>query len=294
MALAGSVVWLGWLTLLGAGPVEGLLVLSPLVLHPLVLRLVDWDDPHPPALFRFITWAQLPAATALVAAFVFERGSLAAGLALPWGIVSGITAIYGVQRLVKHRARPAWKLAVDSGLVFVAVGGMWTIASRYGMRPFGFDDTIVLLTGAHFHYAGFVLPVLAGLAARANRHWVFGGAAYGVVAAVPLTAIGITVSPVVEMASAVLLAACGFGIAAGQIVIAREARQGVASLLFGLSSLSLMLAMSLATIYATTEFQGARWPQIPDMARWHGTLNALGTCLLGVWAWTIEGPKDQS
>ncbi|MEM6991726.1 MAG: YndJ family protein [Myxococcota bacterium] len=292
LALAGSGVWLVWLLFVGAGPVEGLLALSPLVLHPLVLRLVVFDEVKPHWLFPIVTRTHLVAATLLAASFSFDRGLVAASMATPWAVVAGLTALYGLHRIRVEGVRPAWALSVNSGLVFIAVGGMWTVASRYGLRPFSFSDTIVLLTGAHFHYAGFVLPVLAGLVARAHRHWAFDGAAYGVVLAVPLTAVGITVSPHIEVFSAVLLAACGFVLAAGQIVIARGARQGVASLLFVLSSLSLMLAMTLASIYATTEFRGAAWPQIPDMARWHGTLNALGTSLLGVWAWTIEGPKD--
>lgn len=285
-------MWLGWLTFVGAGPIEGLLALSPLVLHPLILRLVALDDARPHWLFATATWSQLPAAILLVLSFEAERGIGAAALAIPWAAVAGLTALYGVQRVVRDGLKPAWKLALNSGLIFVAVGGMWTVASRYGLRPFDFSDTIVLLTGAHFHYAGFVLPVLAGLAARANTQRAFDAAAYGIVAAVPLTAIGITFSPHIEVLAAAVLATCGFCIALAQLLVARLAKRHLASLLLALSSLSLMLAMTLAVIYAVTEFRGASWPQIPDMARWHGTLNALGTCLLGVWAWTIEGPRD--
>ncbi|MBL4688220.1 MAG: YndJ family protein, partial [Nannocystaceae bacterium] len=256
------------------------------------LRLVALDDAAPHWLFTAATWSQLPAAMLLILSFEAERGITAAALAIPWAAVAGVTALYGVQRVLRDGFKPAWKLALNSGLIFVAVGGLWTVASRYGLRPFDFSDTIVLLTGAHFHYAGFILPVLAGLVARANTQRVFDAAAYGVIAAVPLTAVGITLSPPVEVFAALLLATCGFCIAFGQLLVARSAKRSLASLLLALSSLSLMLAMTLATIYAITEFRGARWPQIPDMARWHGTLNALGTCLLGVWAWTLEGPKD--
>lgn len=285
-------MWLAWLTIDNVGPVEGLLVLSPLVLHPLILRLVAFNDDAPRWLFRIVTWSQLPAAAALTVSFSLDRGSLAAGLAVPWLIVALATAAFGGLRILARGLRPAWALTTDAGLIFVAVGGMWTVASRYGMRPFSFSDTIVLLTGVHFHYAGLVLPVLAGLVARVHAKRHFDAAAVGVIAAVPLTAVGITLSPVVEVFSAVLLAACGFAIAFGQLLLARSVRLNVTSLLFGLSSLSLMFAMTLAVLYSTSEFRGVPWPSIAEMAQWHGTLNALGTCLLGVWAWTIEGPKD--
>lgn len=285
--MAGSVVWLGWLTFADVGPVEGLVVLSPLVLHPLVLQLVAQDD-DPALLRRLLSWLQLPAATALVASFVVDKGTVAAGLAVPWLGVTGLTALYGLVRLWRRGLKPAWSVSMDAGLVFVAIGAMWTVASRYGMRPLGFSDTIVLLTGAHFHYAGFVLPVLAGLVARAHERKILDVAAWGVVAAVPATAIGITYSPALEVVAAYGLSACGFAVAIGQLTIARAARLSAASLLMGLSSLSLMLAMTLASVYATGEFRGLPWPSIPEMAQFHGTLNALGTCLLGVWAWTIE------
>lgn len=253
--MAGSVVWLGWLTFADVGPVEGLLVLSPLVLHPLVLQLASQDD-DPALLRRLLSWLQLPAATALVASFVVDKGTLAAGLAVPWLGVAGLTALYGLLRLWRRGLKPAWAVSVDAGLVFLSIGAMWTVASRYGMRPLGFSDTIVLLTGAHFHYAGFVLPVLAGLVARAHARNVLDVAAWGVVAAVPATAIGITYSPALEVVAAYGLSACGFAVAIGQLSIARAARLSAASLLMGLSSLSLMLAMTLASVYATGEFRG--------------------------------------
>ena len=291
LSLAGSAVWLGWLAFADVGPVESLLALSPLVLHPLVLRLALLDTEEPGVLFTVVSFGQLPAGIFLVAAFTIEAGPTAAGLAAPWAVIAAITALLGVRRVLRRGLRPAWALATDAGLMFLAVGGLWTVASRLGARPLGFDDTIVLLTGVHFHYAGFVLPVLAGLTARAHRTRAFELAAWGVIAAVPLTAIGITLSPSIEMLSAVLLAACAMIVAAGQLLVARDARRDVASLLLGLSSLSLTFAMTLATVYAITEFRGAPFPAIPEMAHLHGTLNALGTCLLGVWAWTIEGPR---
>ena len=63
---------------------------------------------------------------------------------------------------------------------------------RAGLRPLGFPDLIVLLTAVHFHYAGFALPVLTGLVARVLGGPAAGAACLGVIAGVPLVAIGIT------------------------------------------------------------------------------------------------------
>jgi hypothetical protein len=51
-------------------------------------------------------------------------------------------------------------------MLYLPIGGAWLVASRLGIQPLGFGDTIVLLTAVHFHFAGFAAPVLAGLAGR--------------------------------------------------------------------------------------------------------------------------------
>jgi hypothetical protein len=50
----------------------------------------------------------------------------------------------------------------------------------------------VLLTAIHFHYAGFALPLLTGLAGRALGGRIARIASLGVIAGVPLVAFGIT------------------------------------------------------------------------------------------------------
>src|SRR5258705_449888 len=82
--------------------------------------------------------------------------------------------------------RPVRELCLDAGLVFLLVGGLWATASRAAMRPLGFDDTVVLLTANHFHYAGFIVPIVAGLAGRRLPGRLGDLTALGVIAGVPL------------------------------------------------------------------------------------------------------------
>jgi hypothetical protein len=51
---------------------------------------------------------------------------------------------------------------------------------------------------------------------------------------------------------------------------------------------SLLLAMPLGMAYATGLFLGLAWPDIPTMARVHGTLNTLGFALPSLAALTVE------
>ena len=63
-------------------------------------------------------------------------------------------------------------LALTAALLLLAVGGSWTWMSRAGWQPWNFSEQrpfsnqIVLLTGVHFHYAGFALPILTGWTIR--------------------------------------------------------------------------------------------------------------------------------
>src|SRR2546427_2725107 len=39
--------------------------------------------------------------------------------------------------------------SIDAGLLYLPVGAVWFIMARLGSQPFGFGDTIVLLTAVH-------------------------------------------------------------------------------------------------------------------------------------------------
>jgi hypothetical protein len=183
---------------------------------------------------------------------------------------------------------PACELGIDGGLVLVSVGGAWALAACAGLSPLGFSATIVRLTAAHFHYAGFVLPVLAGLAVRRvdrpYTRWI----PIAILLGVPLVAAGITASPVLEVVGAIVTAVAAAAVAVVQLSLAAGARTRTATLLLAGSGLALLWGVSLAAIYAVGEYRGLPWPSIPEMVQLHGSVNALGFALLGTWAWNLE------
>lgn len=286
-AVLGSLVWVAWLVLDTPDAIAALIGLSPAVLHPMIVRLARLHASEGSRLERGLSWVQLPAAACLLVALGRPPGTLAAALALPWLLATLWTAALGIQRARAHRLRPLSELSIDAGLVMLAVGGAWVVASRAGMRPMGFSPIIVLLTAAHFHYAGFVLPVLAGLAVRMSGRRAYRLIPVGVLLGVPLTAVGITVSPLIEVVAAVLVASSGIGLAVAQLDLSRQIRTRMASMLLAVSALALLYGMTLAAIYAVGEYRGLPWPSIPEMASLHGTVNALGFGLLGTWGFTF-------
>src|SRR5207245_4647180 len=122
--------------------------------------------------------------------FALPPGWWAAALALPWLGVTAAVAMAGLVRIRGRRFSDSAGPCGDAGLVYLVVGGGWTVLSRAGMRPLEFEDVIVLLTGIHFHYAGFALPVLTSLASRRlpGRNGTL--AARGVATGVPLVGVG--------------------------------------------------------------------------------------------------------
>jgi len=193
--------------------IEHLLLFAPLVIVPLGLRLTARTLANGKYPFLYVWLAYLHPITtfAAVQAVLVEPG-------LPSGFAAGIwcaycwaVAFWGLIRLWKSRTKSLDEVAVDVGLAYIAIGGVWFVLSRLGERPMGFGHEIVALTAVHFHYAGFAAPIVVGLAGRALRangrdHVLWRIGARAVIVCPIVIAIGITTSPIVEVIAAFGLA----------------------------------------------------------------------------------------
>jgi hypothetical protein len=221
----------------------------------------------------------------LAASLALPPGPAAACFAAPWLIVTMLLALVGLVRLGEHRFESAAEPAHDAALVFIAIGGLWTVVTRLGWQPLGFSRMIVLLTAVHFHYAAFLLPVLAGRMARELPGVFSTIAVFGVIAGVPLTAAGITVSPHLEFAAGLFMALAGLLVALGHLRLACRATRPGPLLLWSVSGVSLLSGMLLAGLYAWVHYTGAMWLDIPRMLPSHGMLNAIGFTGCALLAW---------
>lgn len=296
-AAAGALAWIAsW-----AAPVastdrldvllERLILLGPLVAVPLGLALAATprrDGGHA-AVYRALSWAQPVAAGLSLASIFVEKGPMSAALTFPWLVVTGMIAGYGLWRLLPRGRDPVGELAVDVGMLYLPIGGVWWMSSRASFALMDFPLLIVTLTAAHFHFAGFCAPLITGLSGRSERlhGGIWGGlyrfAAWSVIVNPILIALGITISPLVEVI-------CAFGLALALLVmsvlmVARVApglKHPLAWLLVTISGLSLVATMALACAYALGEFTGRAWVQIPYMAQTHGVINVVGFALCGL------------
>jgi hypothetical protein len=272
-----------------------LLLLAVLVFVPLALGLVAPSRPvHGAGCLRLAVRVQPFAAIAVVAAFLLPVGVPAGVLALSWLVFAGIAALLGVTRFFDQDVRNAAELCIDVSLLLLPIGGFWLAMARFGLRPLGFGDTIVLLTAVHFHYAGFALLMLAGLTGRRLRAgapltWsIFRLVAAGMIAGVPLVALGISFSRVLEILAVLLLVASVLVLALLTLgaVVPQVARRDARALL-AISALASIVTMLLAAGYAGGSVVGLALT-IPQMVLAHGVVNAFGLVLCGLLAWTLE------
>ena len=306
--LLGALLWGVFAIVVRPGPLDpawihALLLLAPLVLVPLGLALVETPLGGGRA-GRCLALAgrlQLPAAAVLAAAYLLPQGPLAAVLALPWLLVAALVAAAGLSRLLARGLRPLWALGVDAGLVYLAVGAAWAVSDRLGYRPLDFAAVIVVLTAVHFHYAGFALPIVAGHLLHRSPGRAARLAVVGVVAGVPLLAVGITATqlglgPWFETVAAWIVAAAGVLVAGLHLRLALRAEAPrAARVLWAAAGLALLAGMALAAVYGSRFLvPGARRLDIAWMQALHGTANTFGFGLAALLGWCLALPRVSS
>jgi hypothetical protein len=128
----------------------------------------------------------------LVLSFAQDEVLWAVVLTLPWLVWRVWWAVGSVQTL-RHAQWTVGDLASASAGVFPVIGALWLTLHQTNWRlVWNFDPLIVMLTAAHFHHAGFTLPLMAGLNAKARPGCWTRFSCVAILLGVPLVAIGIT------------------------------------------------------------------------------------------------------
>lgn len=324
---------LAWLSLVGARAFpqigEALVALAVAAWVPLGLSLVgpgDERDDRPSAIATLARRLVVVASPLGVASFTFPPGRTAAALAGAWLLATLAVAAAGLARLARRGRAPLEEAAIDVGCLYLPVGAAWLVASRGALEPLGFHEPIVLYTSAHFHFAGFAAPVIAGLLGRDLGVSAPPGAAGAagptvrrahalatlvVLAGVPLVAAGITISRRLESPAALLLGA-GMLVVSALLALAGlrrllgrgaappgpmgSLRARLSGALLLVAALSLVGSMNLAVAFALTGSagRGAGPTQglisYSAMATYHGLANAVGFAGCALLAYALAPP----
>ena len=283
--------------------VDLFVALAVLVLVPLGLGLAATprEDGRIHPLYRLPVVAQPAAALCVVGSLALPVGSLrSVALALPWLAVTGSLALFGLWRLLSRGLGPVPELAVDAALFYLPVGAVALLLHR-GAVALPFDPIIVLLTVVHYHYAGFVLPLVTGFAGRRLTDetgrfprdpsgYVGLAATLTIVVNLALIAVGITFSPTVEVIAVgfFTVAVAAFALLVFGRVVPHLPR--VPAALLGVATLSIVGTMALALAYGYSAFPATgELIGISRMIRWHGSLNAFGFALPALLAFRLLG-----
>jgi YndJ-like protein len=306
-ATGGAAVWAGMAVLARMGiarigAIELLFLFAPLVIVPLGIELGRVIGGDGWALEVARRLQPLGAALAIVATCL-PPGRRAGTFALGWLVVCLLMAGSGLAGLARAPwtdagggarvtcSRTAW-IVTCIARMDLAVGGSWLVASRLGMRPMGIQEPVGLLTAVHFHFAGFATAMIGAATLRfAERHgeheWL--RRMVLVMAILPVVvAMGFVVSPALKMGAAVLFSA---SVAALAIVLrtqGRKAQNPTARVFLQVAAAAIFAGMLLSGAYEVADYMGSDALTIPEMARTHGILNAVGFCLAGLLGWLVE------
>ena len=300
IALIGAVVWLGmvagtWSGWPQLGVIELLFLLAPWIVVPLATSLIPSLDKTelPTGQWSALNWGIFGAAALATISFFIPTGVLAASFAGAWLLVCALFGLRGLRRLWRYRAQSFSQFCFAVGEGYLIVGGTWLVASRLGLQPVGFQEPIVLLTAVHFHFAGFLSAVLAGLTYERLREtrWSkpLGAALAGVVTGPGLLGLAFLVGPKLKLAAAVLIVVGQFGLATGMVRVALGAEKLAGRILLFLSSGCVVAGMALAATWALGEYPLQPFVDLGRMERYHGALNAIGFGVCGLIGWMKAG-----
>jgi YndJ-like protein len=230
------------------------------------------------------------ASTLLAGSFLLEKGAVAGLLAvfyLLWCIAVLLPNILKIKLKL-----PTFTLLAAWG--FLTNAAVWLVFDRLGYQPLGFSAWIVLLTGAHFHYAGFALTLTIALLLHTNpTNKAAEIAAYGILGGVVLTALGITTTQLglphwIETLSGASMSLSA--LVTGLVFIRESTREaGSTRWLWLAGSLCLCGTMVMALLYALRPVFPLEWLGLPFMQAVHGTINALGFGTLILLGWQRKG-----
>lgn len=282
----GMVLWLlSWFIPL-FDQTERIILFAAFVVVPLTLFRIFESVSAKPVLFIKMLIILIPiGALALAASFSLSPGRVAGLLSIPWGIVTFVIAAWGFVFLVKNTSNVG-NVSKAVGFIYISVGGIWLVPHQFALPLLGFDGQIMLLTVNHFHYAGFVAPVLFGFLYDRKPNWflprvvvVLGGFA-------PiLIAVGMTYSSIFEWLSVLVFASSLllYSVLVFIHVIPNSKRW--TKVFHILSSGVIWITMTLAVTYGYGQWIGQPTIPISRMILFHGWGNAVLFSFLGLLAW---------
>lgn len=261
-----------------------LLTIAQLIYVPITLRLImnenNWFSKNY-LLFAIPTYI----AVAFLQILPSKWDGLFAGIYL---IFTMIIALYGLTRFLKRGFTNFEEFAIDSGLVYLALGGIWFFAYKTEFNT-GFSPLITWLTAIHFHYSAFLLPIFIGLLGRLYQSTFYKIICAILIISPMVVAIGITFSPWIELLSVMLYI---FGLYGLIFLVWKTSFQiPLQKWLVRMSFAALGVTIVFSLLYALGTGFGLGALSINFMLLFHGLLNCILFAMAGLIGWAISVPS---
>jgi hypothetical protein len=254
-------------------------VFAALVLVPIGIQLISVEKTVFNNL-KAVLNSHLVVASLLAVSFLFSQSWVAGCLALPYFLWCLVLILAFILRGPKFDLSLTYLMTI-AAFVFLSNAAAWLVFDRFGYQPMGFSAWIVLLTGAHFHYAGFALTLSLALLLIENPKNIWAKtASRGVLSGVVLTATGITTTQLgythfIETIAGIWMSMSAF-LAGIAFILRGPSEKSNARFLFIIGGFCLLMGMILAFFYALRPIFPISFLTIPTMQAVHGSLNALG------------------
>ncbi|HEY3555821.1 MAG TPA: YndJ family protein [Kribbella sp.] len=255
--------------------VHAVVSLGMLIVVPLGLTLLPTRTTSTRWWFAFA----VPGAVALW----LPRGPLSIALASVYFAGTLVLVGLAARHFFRHRKLSARQVALYTALATPSVAALALVAERSSYELFGFNLTVLSLTVAHFHFAGFAAALMAYLAAD-------GLAAVSVPLGTAIVLLGFFLGDPVELAGAVVLTTGMWLVGSNLWQRSRRADRSTAILLV-VSGSVLVVTMLLAVTWALGHVVDTPYLPLPWMVATHGVANAVGFALCGVLAFRREGAR---
>ncbi|WP_000789562.1 YndJ family protein [Bacillus cereus] len=267
-------------------PVEVIILLSILLFIPMSFCIVDKEKRDGLQVLFYKTVSLLYPVAAISAMLAFATDYFF--FAVIWFMYTGMIALFGVSRLLERGWKPLEETAIDSGFIYLFLGGFWFFASVANLSIMHFNSDIVLLTAAHFHYSAFVLPLSVGLLGRKRqkKSKLFKIVTWIIIISPMTVAVGITYSRIFEFFAVFiyLISLYAYGI----YVWKTKFTSIVAKILLIISSSTLMMTILFSLVYSYGNLKQAMTFTIAQMVWIHGVVNGIGVALPAFIAWMLE------
>jgi hypothetical protein len=253
--------------------------LGMVVIVPLGLGLVDL-----PGSTTVRRWWPVVAVPGVVSLWL-DRGALSITLAAIY--LAGTLALVvlaGADFLRRKRLR-AREIALYTALVTPSIAALSLLAERSSYELFGFSLTVLSLTVAHFHFAGFAAALIACLVVGSASGRVATAAAISVPLGTGIVLLGFFLGDPVELLGAVVLTAGMWLVGWALWRRSRDAADRVGRVLLTVSASVLVVTMVLALSWALGHVVDTPYLPLEWMVATHGLANAVGFALCGLLAW---------